>query len=74
VGFEAADGLELEVEFVVGSAFVVVEDELVGGGGEGEGEALERAHGGLGGALLVAMDLGLVELDEVVSTCFCRSA
>jgi hypothetical protein len=49
VGVEAVDGFELEVEVWCWSAFVGVEDELVGGGGEGEGEVAEDVEGWLVG-------------------------
>lgn len=60
---ELAGGVEGEAEVVVGSAFVGVEDELVGGDVQGGGESADGVEGGLAGAGFVASDLGDVELD-----------
>ena len=66
VGDEVGEGFEAELPHVVGGgARFVVEDEFVGGGVEGEGEAADDVEGGLGFALLVAADLGDVEFDVV---------
>ena len=43
---------------VLGSAFVGVEDEVVGGDCEGDGEGAEDVEGGLVGACFVAAQLG----------------
>ena len=43
---------------VSGAAFVFVEDEVVGGDCEGDGEGAEDVEGGLAGAGFVAADLG----------------
>lgn len=65
VGVELAGGFEGEAEVGVGAAFVVVEDQQVGGDVEGGGEAADDVEGGLGFAGFVAADLGDVELDGV---------
>jgi hypothetical protein len=49
----------------LGAAFVGVEDQLVGGDCEGDGEGSEDVEGGLVGAGLVAAQLGDVDADGV---------
>ena len=66
VGVEVGEGFEAQLPHVVGGgARLVVEDEFVGGGVEGEGEAADDVEGGLGLALFIAADLGDVEFDVV---------
>ena len=47
------------------AAFVGVEDEVVGGDGEGHGEVAEDLEGGLVGAGFIAAQLGDVDADGV---------
>ena len=73
-GVEVVGGFEGEAEVVVGSAFVLVEDEVVCGDVEGGGESADDVEGGLCGAGFVASDLGDVELDGVCEVVLGESA
>jgi len=62
VGVELVERGEVEPQaLVLGVAFVGVEDELVGGGREGDSEGPQDVEGGLVGAGFVAAQLGDVE-------------
>ena len=62
VGVEAVEGFEFESEAGgCWAAVVVIEEERVGAGVEGEGECAQDVEGGLAGAGFVAADLGDVD-------------
>ena len=57
---------EVHAQGVVGgAAFVLVEDEVVGGHGQGDGQGSQDVEGGLVGAGFVAAQLGDVDADGV---------
>ena len=56
-GVELTDGLELQTQIIVGSAFAVFKQKPVGGDAETLGDFFECIGTGLGGARLVALDL-----------------
>ena len=60
---ELGEGLELEPELLIGAAFVLLEDQRVGGDPEGPGEVADAVEGGPGGADLVAVDRDEEEVD-----------
>lgn len=62
VGVEAVEGFESESEAGgCWAAVVVIEEERVGAGVEGEGECAQDVEGGLAGAGFVPADLGDVD-------------
>ena len=56
--FSSGDGLELKPQFLVRPPLPLLEDELVGGGAQGEGELPQRLECRLRSAGVVAVDLG----------------
>lgn len=68
VGVELVEGGQVQAEgFVLGSVLVGVDDEVVGGDGEGDGEGAEDVERGLVGASFVAAQLGDVDADGVTT-------
>jgi hypothetical protein len=51
---EAGDGLKLELEIVVGAAFVLVKEQLIGRNAEGDGQVADDIESGLGNARFVS--------------------
>jgi hypothetical protein len=60
-GGKVGEGLEVGAEVVVDGALGLVEEEHIRADAEPLGEGLEHAEGGLGGAGLVAAELGVVD-------------
>lgn len=73
-GGELVDGFELEPQgWVLGAAFVVVEEERVSADVEGERQGAEDVEGGLTGAGFVAADLGDVGAGALGELLLCGS-
>lgn len=65
-GVELVERGEVQAQrLVLGAAFVGVEDEVVGGDGQSNGEGAQDVEGGLVGAGFVAAQLGDVDADGV---------
>ena len=66
VGVEAVEGFEFESEAGgCWAAVVVIEEERVGAGVEGEGECAQDVEGGLAGVGFIAAELADVDADAV---------
>lgn len=69
---QAGAGLELQAQVVVGAALVLVEEELVGAGGESEGKAAKDVEGGGRRSSFVAAHLGDVDAGPLARACWVR--
>ena len=69
VGVQATDTLEQEQQAVVGLALAGLENELVGGDAERNGQLLDDIQGRLRTAALVAIDLGLGDAGPTSRAC-----